>query len=129
MALPLALVSRLEEIAPSRVERAGGRDVVQYRGGVMPLLWLVDERSRATRMTRERPLHVVVFSERGRSLGLVVDEISDVIEEEVQLQAQAGGADLLGVAVLAGRVTDLLDVRGLIERHEPGFFERRGAAA
>ncbi len=129
MALPLALVSRLEELAPSRVERAGGRDVVQYRGGVMPLLWLVDDRSRATRMTREHPLHVVVFTEGGRSVGLVVDEISDVIEEEVHVQAHAGSADLLGIAVLAGRVTDLLDVRGLIERHEPGFFDRRGAAA
>jgi two-component system chemotaxis sensor kinase CheA len=129
MALPLALVSRLEEIAPSRVERAAGRDVVQYRGGVMPLLWLVDDRSRATRMTRERPLHVVVFTEGGRSVGLVVDEISDVLEEEVHVQAHAGSADLLGIAVLAGRVTDLLDVRGLIERQEPGFFDRRGAAA
>jgi len=129
MAIPLALVSRLEEIAPARVERAAGREVVQYRGGVMPLLWLVDDRSRATRMTREQPLHVVVFTENGRSVGLVVDEISDVIEEEVHVQAQAGSADLLGIAVLAGRVTDLLDVRRLIERQEPGFFERRGAAA
>ncbi len=129
MALPLTLVARLEEIAPSRVERAAGREVVQYRGGVLPLIWLVDERSRATRMTREQPLHVVVFSERGRSVGLVVDEISDVVEEEVRVQAQAQSADLLGIAVLAGRVTDLLDVRALIERHEPGFFDRRGAAA
>jgi len=129
MALPLAHVARLEEIAPARVERAAGRDVVQYRGGVLPLIWLVDERSRATRMTREEPLHVVVFTEQGRSVGLVVDEISDVVEEEVRVQAQAQGADLLGIAVLAGRVTDLLDVRRLVERHEPGFFDRRGAAA
>ncbi|HEX4902716.1 MAG TPA: chemotaxis protein CheA, partial [Acidimicrobiales bacterium] len=42
VALMLDLVARLEEIPVSRIERAGGRLVVQYRGQIMPLVPVAD---------------------------------------------------------------------------------------
>jgi two-component system, chemotaxis family, sensor kinase CheA len=127
MAMPLSLVARLEEMAPERLERAGGRDVVQHRGAVLPLIWLDDATTR--NRPRQEPLHVVVFCENGRSVGLVVDEILDVVEEVVHVEPHAPATGLLGLAVIQGRVTDLLDVRALLERDEPSFFAHKGAAA
>ncbi len=42
MAIPLSLVSRLEEFPVSQVERFAGRDVIQYREQIMPLERLSD---------------------------------------------------------------------------------------
>ena len=37
LAVPLSLVARLEEISLSKIEHAGGKRVVQYRGRILPL--------------------------------------------------------------------------------------------
>jgi two-component system chemotaxis sensor kinase CheA len=129
MAIPLSLVARLEEIAPERVEHAGGREVVQYRGSILHLVRLDEERPNTRRPLREGPLNVVVYSENGKSVGLVVDEILDVVEEVVRVEDAGGAPGLAGVAVIQGKVTDLLDVHAVLRRHAPGFFERKGVAA
>ena len=40
IAVVLSHISRLEEIKASALERAGNQTVVQYRGYLMPLVWL-----------------------------------------------------------------------------------------
>ncbi len=128
MAIPLALVARLEELAPERVERAGGREVVQYRGSILPLIRLDEDRPNGRRALYD-PLKVIVYSEHGRSVGLVVDEILDVVDEVVRVEDAAAGRGLRGMAIVQGKVTDLLDVHAAIRRHDPAFFERKEAAA
>jgi two-component system, chemotaxis family, sensor kinase CheA len=129
MAIPLSLVARLEEIAPSAIERAGGREVIQYRGAVLPLVFVEREFSAGARVRTDQPLLVVVYTERGKSVGLVVEEILDFVDEVVRIDDQGRGGGLLGVAVIQGRVTDLLDVHGLIRRQLPNFFGNSEAAA
>jgi len=128
MAIPLSMVARLEEIAPGRVERAAGRDVVQYRGAILPLVMLGRELFREARPESDEPLPVIVYSEKGRSIGFVVDQIVDVVEEVVTVRSQASREGVLGSAVVQGRVTDLLDVHAVIRRFDSGFFDRRDAA-
>jgi two-component system chemotaxis sensor kinase CheA len=129
MAIPLTKVARLEEIAPDRVERAAGRDVVQYRGAILPLLWLEHELLGEERLLSAEPLVTIVCSERGQSVGLVVEEILDVVEEFVNVESRASERGVLGVTTIQGRVTELLDVPALLRRHDPGIFVRKEAAA
>ena len=105
VALPLAAVSRLEEIAADRVERAGSEELVQYRGALMPLVRLLGADAASD------PLQVVVCERGGAAVGLVVDEVVDIVEDEVEVQRRApGAAGLAGVAVVQGRVTEIVDV-------------------
>jgi two-component system, chemotaxis family, sensor kinase CheA len=128
MAIPLSMVARLEEIAPEKVERAAGRDVVQYRGAILPLLMLGRELLREPRPESTAPLLVIVYSEKGRSIGLVVEQILDVVEEVITVRSQASRDGVLGSAVVQNRVTDLLDVHGVIRRFDASFFDRKDAA-
>ncbi len=114
MAVPLSSVARLEEIPPAAVERADGHEVVQYRGHIMPLVRLNGQPAGG-------PLQVVVFAHAGRSVGLVVDRIHDVIEQEVEVRHPGRQAGVIGSVVLQERVTELLDVRGLIAAADPFF--------
>jgi two-component system, chemotaxis family, sensor kinase CheA len=129
MAMDLSLVARLEEFKPEIIERAGDCQVVQYRGQIMPLI-RVSEVLRAQNGARtddSKPIQVVVYSEQGRSVGLVVDRILDIVEETFVPQQPSRRAGLLGSAVIQKRVTDLLDVRGLVCTANPTFFENQPA--
>jgi len=117
MAVDLALVARLEEFSRDSVEVASDQEVVQYRGQIMPLLrvsQVLESKFRKTEDNAEESLHVVVYSDKGRSVGLVVDRILDIVEESFVMQPQAGRKGILGSAVIQKRITDILDVPGLI---------------
>ncbi|MCC7053403.1 MAG: chemotaxis protein CheA [Gemmatimonadaceae bacterium] len=104
-AVPLALVARLEEFPLSSLEEADGQHVVQYRGSLMPIV-----AARAGMDMRSMdPRPVIVFSDRHRTMGLAVDAIRDIVEEQLVLQRRATRAGVLGVAVLSGRATEVID--------------------
>jgi len=126
MAVALAQVARLEEFSRSRFERAGGIQVVQYRGQILPIIDLsaMDGKPRAD---VSDALPAIVYSEGSRSIGFVVDSILDVVEECVQIERCTTSAGVLGAGLIQGKVTDLLDVRGLIQQQAPWFFEESAA--
>lgn len=124
MALPLSKVARLEELAAATVEFSGRQRVVQYRGQIMPLIMIdefVDRSSTPTEVTAEF-LQVVVHSDRGRSVGLVVTKISDIVHEVLTVKRSAAREGILGSAVIQDRVTDLLDLEGIIRAADPVFY-------
>ena len=132
MAMDLSLVARLEEFKAEMVECAGDAQVVQYRGQIMPLLRVSDvlpgdhgnDQSNGNgKRDLTKTLQVVVYSEQGRSVGLVVDRILDIVEETIVPQQPSKRDGLLGSAVIQQRVTDLLDVRGFVRTANPDFFE------
>jgi two-component system chemotaxis sensor kinase CheA len=141
MAIPLSLVARLEEFARSKVESTGQRPVVQYRGQIMPLIRIAEAVGLAEgepcktaadgqgqgRGQRRSPLQVVVYAERGRSVGLVVERVLDIVEEDVVLDHMAERAGILGSAVVQQCVTELLDVQGVVRAAHPGFFAEPAA--
>ncbi|GEP02364.1 hybrid sensor histidine kinase/response regulator [Methylobacterium oxalidis] len=105
-AVPLSLVTRLEEIDASKVEWLGGRPLIQYRGRLMPLV-PADE---AISIRQEGTQALVVFSDGERAMGLVVDEIVDIVEERLDIEITAERSDLIGSAVLRGRATDIINI-------------------
>jgi two-component system chemotaxis sensor kinase CheA len=138
MAMPLSLVARLEEFARTAVEKAEGRHVVQYRGQILPLVHLSSaftERREQPRNSRpsesgaeDEKIQVVVYTDQGRSVGLVVDRILDIAHEAVKIQKHTGRQGTLGSMVVQGRVTELLDVKGIIQTADPNFFKEALAA-
>jgi len=119
MAIPLDQVDRLEEIETARIESAGDQEVIQYRGQILPLVrperYLVERRveRRGEAGGGTGIVQVVVYSEDGRSYGLVVDEIQDVTEERVTVRREATREGILGVIVVQEHITELLDVKRL----------------
>ncbi|MFL5494139.1 MAG: chemotaxis protein CheW [Gemmatimonadales bacterium] len=113
LAIPLSVVSRLEEFPAALVERAGDGRVVQYRGKIMPLIHLSALLDGGEAVFRD-PMQVVVYSDGGRSAGLVVDNILDIVEETLAVQRRSERGIFYGSAVIQDRVTDLLDVETIV---------------
>jgi two-component system chemotaxis sensor kinase CheA len=125
MAIPLSLVARLEEFPRSSLEEAGGQAVVQYRGQIMPLVDVAEAIAgqRARRQasgtepfrTESDSIQVVVYSHDNRNIGLRVEQVLDIVQERVQLQSTAARAGVMGTVIIKEKVTELLDVKALVE--------------
>ncbi|MBB5690830.1 two-component system chemotaxis sensor kinase CheA [Roseomonas alkaliterrae] len=125
-AVPLGLVARLEDIPGERIEMAGTTPVVQYRGGLMPLVPLMPGWVPPEGAARQP---VLVFTENDRAMGLVVEEILDVLDERLVLQEGSGRPGYIGSAVIAGRVTEVVDTAYWLAQAGEDWFRPARAAS
>jgi two-component system chemotaxis sensor kinase CheA len=146
MAIPLALVDRLEVFPRSALERVGPFDVVQYRDEILPLVYV----SRALRQRRQsangppgsrrrsspspksdesKPLQVVVYAGKHQRMGLVVEQILDIAEVTLVSRSRAQRPGVLFTAVVQGRVTEFLDLENIMRSAETDFAEEPESVA
>ena len=116
-AVPLGLVARLEDVDREKIEQTSGGFVTQYRGKLMPLIGMGggEPASGATQP-------VLVFAEGERTMGLMVDEIVDVVHDKLNMELGSGHDGLLGTAVIAGQATDVLDTGYWLTRAWQNWF-------
>lgn len=125
MAVPLSMVARLEEFQAKAIESSGTQEVVQYRGDIMPLIHLSHFFGGPAGVEGKEMLQAIVYCDRGRNVGVVVDRIVDIVEENVEIKTGTGRKGTLGSAVVQGKVTDLVDVEGIILEADPGFYAEK----
>ncbi|MCW2814672.1 MAG: Chemotaxis protein histidine kinase [Nocardioides sp.] len=113
-ALPLTAVSRLEEFDLDRIESSGGVQVVQYRDGILPLVWLAAAIGLPPSPPPEEQLSVVVHEDGDLRVGIVIDRVLDVVEEAFVPSEVGRRPGVLGSAVVQGRVTDLVDLEAVV---------------
>jgi chemotaxis protein histidine kinase CheA len=121
MAIKLSAVARLEEFPAESIEIAGEQETVQYRGQIMPLVRLSEAfpaRHRSADEGADPVQVVVVYGGSGRNVGLIVDSILDVVDESYTLDRQTARRGVIGSAVIQQRITDVVDVAGLIASYE-----------
>ena len=120
LALPISQVARLEKISVRQVETADHQHVVQYRGEIMPLIYLAEffQLERAP-LGEDELLNVVVYTEQGQSYGLVIDRILDIVETNLEILRPSARKGLQGSAVIQEHVTDLVDLPAVVREYQP----------
>jgi two-component system chemotaxis sensor kinase CheA len=116
IAVPLPLVARLEKIPTNTVERAAGHAVLHYRGDILPLVDLASvlEPGSGHDAFAEEIIQLIVFTDGARRIGVIVDQIVDIVDEAVTVRRGAAAPGLLGSAVIGGKITDLLDLHAVV---------------
>ena len=122
-AVPLGLVTRLEEIATDKIELSNGRYMVQYREQLMPLVQMDGVN---VQTSGSQP--ILVFADDGRSMGLVVDEIIDIVEERLHIEVAGSQDGILGSAVIKGQATEVIDVGHFLPMAFADWFIAQGDA-
>ncbi len=85
---------------------SNGRHVVQYRGALMPIIKANPEMD----IVSEGRQPVLVFTDREYTMGLAVDQILDIVEEELDIKLVSDTDGVVGSAVIAGKATEVIDV-------------------
>jgi len=119
-AVPLALVTRLEELPADKIELSNGRYMVQYRDQLMPLVQMDGV---TVRSTGSQP--ILVFVDDKRAMGLVVDEIVDIVEERLNIEVAGSQQGILGSAVIKGQATEVIDVGHFLPMAFADWFTRK----
>ncbi|WOH80109.1 hybrid sensor histidine kinase/response regulator [Bradyrhizobium sp. BEA-2-5] len=119
-AVPLGLVTRLEELATDKIEFSNGRYMVQYREQLMPLVAM-----EGVTIASQGVQPILVFADDGRSMGLVVDEIIDIVEERLNIEVGGSSSGILGSAVIKGQATEVIDVGHFLPMAFSDWFTRK----
>ncbi|WP_045212296.1 hybrid sensor histidine kinase/response regulator [Desulfonatronovibrio magnus] len=124
-AVPLDLVARVELIKADQIEIAGGKKVIQYRGGNLPIFAL-EEVANVNHLELEGELVVIVFFMAGHEIGLLAAPPVDAIETKFKIDdftlKQPG---ISGSMVLNGKTTLIVDIFEFMETLNPHWFAKR----
>jgi two-component system chemotaxis sensor kinase CheA len=120
MSVPLSLVSRLEEVPHERIEITGDREVVQYRGELLPLI-PVRGYTRSGSGKDIQP--VIVFQENGCAMGLMVNEIEDIVEDRLVIRIPSQQPGVVGTAIVNNRATEIVDAHHYVTQANPDWFK------
>jgi two-component system chemotaxis sensor kinase CheA len=122
-AIPLDMVTRLEEIPQSSIEKVGGREVVQYRGHIMPMVRLATLLGAyGSESDDSDRVQLVVYTRGERSVGFAVERIIDIATERSGSRSDIDDHALLGSVVVGERVVELLDVQAAVLAADPVFY-------
>ena len=120
-AVPLSLVTRLEEVDAALFENGGNRTLLNYRGRLMPV---VPVEGVALRQAGIQPL--VIVSDGAFTMALAVDTIVDIVEETLERDMLTTVEDgVLGSALIRGRATEILDLAHYLPKADPGWLHAR----
>jgi len=121
-AVPLELVERIEKIKKAEIEVVGGKKVIQYRGGSLPL-FSIGEVAKVKPLAESETALVIVFLISGREVGLLATPPVDSVEVGLELDdttlRQAG---IMGSAIIGGYTTLMVNIFGIVEALNPEWF-------
>lgn len=118
-ALPISLITRLEEIRLADADQSNGQWHIKYNDELIPLVWFGDPPDAKT--GGKKPL--LVMSDEGRSMGLLVDEILDIEDDEVDVQIPSEEDGILGSAIIGGATAEIIDVSHFLGMASAHWFE------
>ncbi len=118
--VPLSLISRIESAAAGAIKVSDGMLVMQHRGYLMPLLRIGGVATPDTAC--ERP--VLVLGIGGESVGLIVDEIIDIVEDILDIEIASATPGTIGSARVGDTVVEIIDISHFVKLARPDALAR-----
>lgn len=130
-AVPLSLVSRLEEISISNIEFTGSQPIVRYLNAPMPLINIektlrLNGKSILESFKDEgvEAVSCIVTTIQGRHYGIVVNEVNDISIDKVVIDDTAVDREgILGTIFIHGKTISLIDLYAVIQAQNLGNFK------
>jgi two-component system, chemotaxis family, sensor kinase CheA len=124
VAIPLSAVARLERLPASFLRRTGQREVMEYRGHVIPVLRLsqaLAPADMAQPTASGNTLEAVIYTDQGHTVGVIVDGIIDIIDEQPALEPLASRPGVISSFVSDHNLIEMVDLPAIIRSAIPNF--------
>jgi two-component system chemotaxis sensor kinase CheA len=122
-AAPLNLVERIEKIKRTDVEHVGGKRVIKYRGGSLPL-FSIDEVAMVKPLAETENMLVIVFNVAKREVGLLAMGPVDAQEINLNIDGVTLRQDgIMGSTIINDNTTLLVDIYEIVRTLNPQWFE------
>ncbi len=121
-AVPLNQVERIEKIKITDIEEMGGKRIMHYRGGSLPLI-SIDEVAMVQPPADQDNLLVIVFTLAGKDIGLLATGSVDAIEVAAVIdESTLKQTGIMGSTIIEGKTTMLVDIYELVQTLNPDWF-------
>ena len=128
-AVPLSLVARVEQVKAKDIEIKGGKKVLQYRGGSLPV-YALEEVANVGMLENREELIVIIFPVAGREVGLLAAPPVDVVDVEISVDEMTLRQNgISGSAIIEGQTTLIVDIFEVMETLNPDWFASRPPSA
>jgi len=115
-AIPLGMVSRMEEFKSSQFEMSGNQKVVRYRGGVLKIVNLSHILNYPLEEHVKEVSQVIVVKNNDVMIGLEVDQIIDVLSTRDFLDHSLSNHEaIIGNLVTQNEIIVVVDVERILE--------------
>lgn len=124
VAIPLSDVARLEGLPANRIRRIGPREVMEYRGLAIPILrlsQLLPYAELEAASASGSSIEVVIYTDNGHTIGIIVDCIVDILEEHPVVEPLASRLGVIGSFISDHKVIELLDLPSIIRNAIPNL--------
>ena len=122
-AAPLNLVERIEKIKRNDIEEVGGKQVIKYRGGSLPL-FNIDQVANVKPLAEQENLLVIVFVVGGREIGLLAIGPVDAVEVNLTIDGSTlRQPGIMGSAIINDHTTLLVDIVEIVQTLNPQWFK------
>lgn len=124
VAIPLSAAERLERVPASFLRRAGQREVMEYRGHVIPVLRLSQALPPAEMAQPSESgdgIEAVIYKQQGHSVGVIVDGIIDIVDEPPAGEPFASRPGVISSFVSDHNVIEMLDLPAIVRSAIPNF--------
>ncbi|MFN3568172.1 MAG: chemotaxis protein CheW, partial [Caldimicrobium sp.] len=122
LALPLALISRLDKLRADEIKIVGGKEVILYNNQVVPIIRL-ENYLPIQSMPLQDEYNLLFFKEREKTCAILCSKIVDTIETTLDvntdLYVQPG---ILGYRIINEKTVLFLDIYKIIEMYDPEWF-------
>lgn len=152
-AVPLALVTRIDEINVNDIYEQDDRMIIKYRNHLLPIVYFSDavhktclekrsnkqksQESTEDEIAQQKEISVqnqivdeldsimpiLIFSDRGRSMGLIVNEICNIFEENLDVKLMNESPGVLGTTIIDGQPTSIIDCEHYLKQAYTDWFD------
>ncbi|MEE2670189.1 MAG: chemotaxis protein CheW [Bdellovibrionota bacterium] len=131
-AIPLTLVSRLEEFDADKIEKTGSQKIVRYLDAPMPLIGvekalnlegksILEEES----LPEGSSLSCIVTKIRGRNFGIIVKEVMDISIDHTNIDDTAVDREgIIGTIFIDEKTVPLLDLYSILAAQNLGVSNK-----
>jgi two-component system chemotaxis sensor kinase CheA len=122
LAIPLALIARLDKIKADELKYIGGKEVIVYNEKVIPIIRL-ENYLPLQGLPPQEYYNIFFFTERDKTCGILCSNIVDTIETTLEIEEGLyNHPGILGHRIIDGKTVLFIDIYKVIEMYDPEWF-------
>lgn len=119
-AIPLALISRLQQFHAEDISHSGDSIVVRFEQMLLPLGFVENEQIDIS--SGMVTTLILADDVSHAAFGLMIDSVVDIVETEVDLTTSTARDGVIGSMTIDGKVVDVVDITHYLDRSKEDFF-------
>jgi len=122
LAIPLALISRLDKIKAEDIQIAGKKEIIVYRNQVIPIIRL-ENYLPLQKLPSQKSYYVLIFTENGKTCGILCSEILNILEISLEIEEGLYNTPgILGHKIINEKTVLFIDIYKIIHMYDPKWF-------